>query len=1007
MDLVTALVAVNSLADLPAVVAALGHEPIWEEIPAETWLTGAAWHRSIERAAVVGRVGRWPWYAVAAAAPATAAVRVGQWLGRRGHQGGVIALDASGRALTFSVSVDPAPSLHVPLDAPDRFALSTLRRAAGSPRPGPLEQTHHVADALANRRVDHAFFAAFRLGRDRLAASLLGPGAADRESLALLQLTRILFLYFVQAKGWLDGRNDFLARSLDECLRHGRHPQRDLLHPLFFGTLNRPVARRNRSTLRFGRIPFLNGGLFEPHPLERRVRAAAPTAVWRQVFDELFERFHFTVAEGDTVGIAPDMLGRVFEGLMSPDARRLTGTFYTPPTLVSRMVDAGLAALLQARLAIPADRAFELLADPDPAVRPLLAAITVLDPAAGSGAFLLGALERLSGAAVRDGRSDSAARSLTLARRAVLRRNLFGVDLSATAVRLAELRLWLAVVRDDPAGPGDEVEPLPNLDCTIRQGDSLRDPLPCRAIAAFDAEPLAKARAAAIDANGPDKRPATDRLRAEERRAACATLSALERELDHGIAECLSDARAPTLFDRHRGLDRELRGRIAVLRSDRATTRGALRRLRRDGEMPWFHYHAHFGDVFAHGGFDLIVGNPPWVRSEAIPPRIRRELVRRYRWWGAAGGAGYSHPADLSIAFVERALELAAPGGAVSFLVPAKLATADYATRARAALAAQHNVRVVSDLSADPDASFGATVYPLALVVTKEPPRPEDRTRVSLAPDGATVPRSSLGSGGPWVMADPSAGSIRAALRERYPVLADAAPPQLGVKTGENRAFIDPPDWIDTSFVRVALRGREVGPFMIRPRHRLLWTHGADGRPAPVLPPDVLAHLAPWRERLEQRADHQAGPWWQLFRVGPAFARHRVVWPDLSRRLTACALTGRPEVIPLNSCYVARMPSAPQAHALAAWLNAAPLRALARLGADPAMSGYARFNARSVGQLPWPEAAATDQALTTFGERGSNREDDTEALDGRAADLLELDARDRRALVAGHAHHRR
>ncbi|HEU5358828.1 MAG TPA: hypothetical protein VFU45_06905, partial [Gemmatimonadales bacterium] len=847
----------------------------------------------------------------------------------------------------------------------------------------------------------------FRLGRDRLAQALEGPGPADRESLALLQLTRILFLYFVQAKGWLDGRSDFLARSLDDCLRRGRHPQHDLLHPLFFGTLNRPVARRSQSTLRFGRIPFLNGGLFEPHPIERRVRAAAPTAVWRQVFDELFERFHFTVTEGDTIGIAPDMLGRVFEGLMSPDTRRLTGTFYTPPTLVSRMVDAGLAALLQAQLAIPADRAFRLLADPDPAARRFLADITVLDPAAGSGAFLLGALERLSGATLSDRRNADTARALTTARRAVLRRNLFGVDLSATAVRLAELRLWLAVVRDDPAGPGEEVEPLPNLDCTIRQGDSLRDPLPHGADPAFDAEPLARARSLAMIATGPEKRRATDRLRTEERRAACATLTAMEREFDHGIAECLSDARAPTLFERRRGLDRDLRARLAALRSDRATTRDAMRRLRRDGELPWFHYQAHFADVFARGGFDLIVGNPPWVRSEAIPPPTRRELVRRYRWWKGAGGTGYSHQADLSVAFVERALELVAPGGAVTFLVPAKLATAAYATPARAALCARHNVRVVSDLSTDPDASFGATVYPLALVVTKAKPAAEDRTRLSLAPDGATVSHASLGGGGPWVLSDPSAGRLRAALRERFPVLADTAPPQLGVKTGENRAFIDPPDAIDARFVRVALRGREIRPFAIRPTHRLLWTHGSDGRPLPTLPPDVLTYLEPWRERLEQRADRRRGQWWQLFRVGPAFARHRVVWPDLARRLAACALTGRPDVIPLNSCYVATMPSAPQAHALAAWLNAAPLRACARLGADPAMSGFARFNARSVGQLPWPEAAATDRALITFGERGSKGEDDTAALDDRAADLLQLDARDRRALLADRTHDRR
>ncbi|MGH7338604.1 MAG: N-6 DNA methylase, partial [Myxococcota bacterium] len=300
-----------------------------------------------------------------------------------------------------------------------------------------------------------------------MTAALPGPQPeVERHTLALLQLTRVLVLYFVQSKGWLDGRTDFLARSVDDCLRQRRHLHRDLLEPLFFGTLNRPPHARSQVPRRFGRVPFLNGGLFEPHRLERRRRHMLPNAIWRDAFDSLFERFHFTVDERGRPGlVAPDMLGRVFEGVMEPVARRRSGTFYTPAPLVHALVRAALAAWLAPRAGCSEERADRLLDDRDPFTRRALRRLTILDPAVGSGAFLLGALDILAGPS----RPES--------RRRILGRSLYGVDLNAAAVRLTELRLWLAVIADDRAESPEQVEPLPNLDALVRQGDSLLDRL--------------------------------------------------------------------------------------------------------------------------------------------------------------------------------------------------------------------------------------------------------------------------------------------------------------------------------------------------------------------------------------------------------------------------------------------------------------------------------------------------------------------------------------------------
>jgi len=146
------------------------------------------------------------------------------------------------------------------------------------------------------------------------------------------------------------------------------------------------------------------------------------------------------------------------------------------------------------------------------------------------------------------------------------------------------------------------------------------------------------------------------------------------------------------------------------------------------------------------------------------------------------------------------------------------------------------------------------------------------------------------------------------------------------------------------------------------------------------------------------RSDATRGPWWALHRTAPACSPHRVVWADLARRLEATTLPTR--TIPLNSCYLALAQDARSARALAAWLNAGPIRSLARAGADPARGGFARFNARVVGDLPLLYRALDDESLSTIAEEGAEGKEVQDVLDRTVADLLGLDARDRTALRA-------
>ncbi len=993
MELAALLKGIRSLEDLPRLAGALGHEPLWDPLPG-----------CREPIVVVGRAGNFPWYALSGNRADQRVRALARRMAARGRLCGALGLDPASRRLSVTVSLDGAPRLSLDLDGPAASALAALSRLASGGAAGAAGYAVYAADALGGEAVGRRFFREFRATLDRMAAGLPGPlPATDRQALALLQLTRVLFLYFVQAKGWLAGNGRFLAEAVDRCLARKRRVHRDLLRPLFFGTLNRPRSERGRTALGFGSIPFLNGGLFEPHPLERRLRSDIADPLWRDAFDRLFERFHFTVAEGEREGIAPDMLGRVFEGVMAPDERRASGTYYTPAALVHELIAEGVAALVSERLACSRAEAERRLADGEAAARRVVSRLRILDPAVGSGAFLLGALEQLSAVGPANG-------SAAAVRRRVLQRNLFGVDRNGAAVRLTELRLWLAVIADDTTDRPEEVRPLPNLDCLIRQGDSLFDPAGSGFRSPVDrrrASELSMLRRAVVTASGREKRAMLRDLGRTEAGIAERSLSEADAALRGAVAECLRIARGADLFGARRGLDGEGKKRLAMLRGEIRRIRSLRRALAREGEVPWFDYRIQFADVFAAGGFDLVVGNPPWLRAEELPADLRRRLAGRYRWW-RSGSGGFANRPDLAVAFLERSLELAAPGGVVAMLVPAKIAAAGYAAAARHGLSAGTTLVAVADLTGSPHASFQATVYPLALVARKAAAPPRHRVRVILGP-GPTVPQASLRGGGPWLLGRQPLRDALAAMRQGRPRLDSVVACHLGLKTGANRIFLDPPE-IEIELLRWALRGRDLVPFAPRHRTRLLWTHGPDGSPLPRLPPRAAAYLAPHTALLRARTDYAGGPPWILFRARAAAAPHRVVWADLARDLRAASLTGFPDTIPLNSCYVAPARSDAEADRIAGWLNSSWLRAAARAGAVPAAGGCARFTAGTVGALPLPPSVLADEDLSALAQLGRNGARVQADIDDLTARHLDLAAAHREALLgslAGRAEDRR
>ena len=304
---------------------------------------------------------------------------------------------------------------------------------------------------------------------------------------------RIVFLYFVQRKGWLNGDYRYMSNLYTNSSDAVKADFLDkVLEPMFFGLLNTPVSERVTSAKRhdwdlslipgWENIPYLNGGLFEQDDIDK-CRSVFPQEYFKQLF-EFFDTYNFTIDENDPddneVGIDPEMLGHIFENLLEDNKDK--GAFYTPKEIVQYMCRQSVIQYLKSHE--PDEQyasAIELLINDgivspelqkkDVAVRftQLLRGVKVCDPAIGSGAFPMGILYVLYYSIHNlhphvDPHGDF---NSVQTKREIIQNNIFGVDIEQGAVDIARLRFWLALVVD-----AHESEPLPNLDYKIMCGNS-------------------------------------------------------------------------------------------------------------------------------------------------------------------------------------------------------------------------------------------------------------------------------------------------------------------------------------------------------------------------------------------------------------------------------------------------------------------------------------------------------------------------------------------------------
>jgi len=356
-----------------------------------------------------------------------------------------------------------------------------------------------LEEAFSVEKVTREFYEKYRALFEKLAKNLkknksfqiiASKENIDIDNFAKKLLGQIVFLYFLQKKGWLGvpsdklwGQGDrlFLRTLFDKAKCENKNFYNDYLERLFYDTLNNP--RRDEVDPSYSRyfnskIPFLNGGLFEPDYDWANTIVYLENDIFEDIIDT-FDLYNFTVKEDEPlekeVAVDPEMLGKVFENLLPENLRKGQGAYYTPREIVHYMCQESLINYLATETKVDVDKIRNLVVTKQfegtgESIDRALQIIKVCDPACGSGAFLVGMLHEIVSAR----RLLNHEKNEYHLKKETIQNCIYGVDIDPGAVEIAKLRLWLSLVVDYEL---KDIEPLPNLDYKIMCGNSLLEEL--------------------------------------------------------------------------------------------------------------------------------------------------------------------------------------------------------------------------------------------------------------------------------------------------------------------------------------------------------------------------------------------------------------------------------------------------------------------------------------------------------------------------------------------------
>lgn len=802
-------------------------------------------------------------------------------------------------------------------------------------------------------------------------------------------LGQIVFIYFLQKKGWLGveigkdwgtGPKDFMRHLFGDESR-GKRPLvpynnffNDILEPLFYEALSNDRSIDSHFYSRFDcKIPFLNGGLFEP--INDYDWTGAEILLDNSIFYKIlstFDRFNFTVKEDEPlekeVAVDPEMLGKVFENLLEVKDRKSKGAFYTPREIVHYMCQQSLINYLETNTSIPrkdieifiqvgdfantedmrhlqeikrlneeiiSHRGIDIqkiqkdiqdhiskltlpksIVTDKEKIDNLLANIKIVDPAVGSGAFLVGMMNEIIKA--RDILSvyylpeEQQKRISYGLKRETVESCLYGVDIESSAIDITKLRLWLSLIVDEL--DMKNIKPLPNLDYKIMCGNSLLEEF--EGIKLFDEKLLIEVpKDNSFEVDQIDKEmkqlyqefgeihtgKKKDDGRTKEIQRELNKLDVKKQKIISGPKEkaqqfTLTDALQKRIKESQRKLkelrqlhkdyfNEQNRTRKIRLRNDidriewelieetlkEQDNDAAIEKMaqyKKNKSKPFFLWKLYFAEVFQreNPGFDVVIGNPPYVQLQ----KMREELTRLYM---NANFQVFIPTGDIYMLFYEKGFELLRLCGTLTFITSSQWTKAAYGRPLRRYLLSNNPQQLIL---LGPGIFETATVDTNILIAEKKSNLNEikgvvveDIDQIAQKISNGWIHMKSI-SDDKWILLNEDKEKIRDKIETKSKPLKEwDLKINFGIKTGRNEAFILDEDkrleliQLDSKSEEIIgplLRGRDIGLYLSN--HTGLYVILAGFNSHKYIKdkyPAIFLHLISYEKVLKERGQCQYG----------------------------------------------------------------------------------------------------------------------------------------------------
>ncbi len=838
-------------------------------------------------------------------------------------------------------------------------------------------------------------------------------------------LGQMVFLYFLQKKGWFGvrakedwgtGPKDFLRKLFEAKDRYGENFFNDVLEPLFYEALAQDRGRDAiYPRLNNCRMPFLNGGLFEP----MRGYSWETTDIFLpdDLFSnknkdgedtgdgilDVFDRYNFTVNESDPlekeVAVDPEMLGKVFENLLDVKDRKSKGSFYTPREIVHYMCQQCLINYLKTETKgeIPRENIEDLVLNGETIIQndfvtlekqrekeekgfkysgtyelklpesiqknarkidDLLKDIKVCDPAVGSGAFPLGMINEIVGARqvlqvyLKDRFSVYDLKYHAIAN------SIHGVDIDPGAVDIARLRLWLSLVVEEI-----DPRPLPNLEHRIMQGNSLVSEY--EGIQLFNRELLTKSSDEKFVQLGFVFGSGIKRKMEELERNIKIYVDTSQKSVKEKLKESIDELRWELIEE-------------TLKEQGKQDKVEEIKHLREKNERPFFVWELEFSEVFKEkGGFDVMIANPPYVEFKNLAQKDKKILEKIFQTT--------TGKYDLYIPFYENALNILKERGVLAFINPTRFMHRDYGKKLREFILKNTTIQTIIDFS-DFQIFDTALAYTGIFIIEKSESRGNEimykksksivggnhlseilKTNNSTSEvDVIFLQQGSLGSSS-WYVSNSEELKVLEKIQNGSSTLEEITEGiYQGIATGKDEVFIidgkkQEELGIEDKVVKPILKGKDIFPYGVKWKDTyVIYPYDDDGTPYSeeyfkANCPNCYAYLSEMTKELSGRGyfDNSNKLWFELWnqRNLNKFKGKKIITLDNASK-NSFALDTKSFVGSTTSYSIRLKDNSIQYEYLLALLNSKLLNFYHKRKSVPQAGGFFRYQATFIKSLP-------------------------------------------------------